>query len=288
VEVPKLRIVSEELWSAVQAQINHVKGKLGASRLGGMNRTTGSRSYLFSGLLVCGDCSSRLVIVSGRGKRGYVKYGCPSHRYRGVCHNAVTIRQDRLEEQLLGALERRIADPQTMEYILARFQEAFQKRRAEFQRQAIGLDGLRRERGDLQTQAQHLTDAIAAAGHSPALLSKLGDVEARTAEVDRRLEACKPNDFTATAGEIRNFVYRNLMHLQGLFQNADASTAKMAFSRHIGQLVLKPHQTASGPVYEVSGGVELLAGKEVMVVVARDGIEPPTPAFSGLRSLRSI
>ena len=131
VEVPKLRIISEELWNAVRTRIELVNAKLGAARLGGMNRTVGSRSYLFSGLLVCGECKSRLVIISGRGKRGYVKYGCPSHRYRAVCDNAVTIRQDRLEEQLLAALEQRLANPEMIEYTLTRFQEELQKRLAE-------------------------------------------------------------------------------------------------------------------------------------------------------------
>ena len=35
-------------------------------------------------------------------------------------------------------------------------------------------------------------------------------------------------------------------------------------------------------MFEVSGAVNLLGGKDVMLMVARDGIEPPTPAFSGL------
>jgi hypothetical protein len=70
VGVPKLRIVTEDLWNAVHARIKQMNANLGAARLGGMNRTTASRSYLFSGLLVCGECTSRLVIISGRGKRG--------------------------------------------------------------------------------------------------------------------------------------------------------------------------------------------------------------------------
>jgi site-specific DNA recombinase len=282
VDVPKLRIIPEELWNEVQARITLVNGKLGAARLGGMNRTAQSRSYLFSGLMVCGDCASRLVIVSGRGKRGYVKYGCPSHRYRGVCHNGVTIRQDRLEEQLLAALEQRLTDPQTIEYILARFNEEFQKRRGEIQRETSGLDDVHRERRDLETQAQRLADAVADAGHSPALLSKLGKVEARIAEMDRLIEARKPRNITTTMEDMRSFVYGNLMHLQGLLRDGDANRAKTALSRHIGQLVLKPRQTPSGPIYEVSGGVDLQTGEDVMLVVARDGIEPPTPAFSGL------
>jgi site-specific DNA recombinase len=107
----------------VQFRIAELNTKLAAARLGGMNRTPGGRSYLFSGLLVCGSCKSRLVIVSGQGKRGYVRYDCPSHRYRGVCDILVTIRQDRLEEQLLAAIEQRIANPRMIEHILIRFQD---------------------------------------------------------------------------------------------------------------------------------------------------------------------
>ena len=70
VEVPKLRIVSGELWSAVETRITHQNKRIGSAQLGGMNRTAGSRSYLFSGLLVCGACKSRLVIVSGPGGEG--------------------------------------------------------------------------------------------------------------------------------------------------------------------------------------------------------------------------
>ena len=55
-----------------------------------------------------------MVLVSGRGIRGYIKYGCPSHRYRGVCDNQLTIRQDRLEEQLLGEIETRILPTRTV------------------------------------------------------------------------------------------------------------------------------------------------------------------------------
>jgi hypothetical protein len=38
---------------------------------------------------------------------------------------------------------------------------------------------------------------------------------------------------------------------------------------------------AGGPVYLVMGGLNLL-DNDVMQMVAREGIEPPTPAFSGL------
>ena len=82
--------------------------------------------------------------------------------------------------------------------------------------------------------------------------------------------------------EIRDFVYSNVLQLKNLLRG-DVARAKVSLARHLGRLVLTPTQTPEGPVYEVSGGFDLLAGNnDVMPVVARDGIEPPTPAFSGL------
>jgi site-specific DNA recombinase len=284
VEVSDWRIVPEKLWNAVQAQIEHVNRKFGAPRLGGMSRTENARSYLFSGLLRCGQCGSRIVIISGQGKRGYAKYGCPSHRYRGVCSNTVTIRRDRLEEQLLAALEQRILNSQFIEYTLQRFQDELQKRLSEVQHHASGLDDLRRKRRQLQAKTERLADAIADAGHSQALLSKLSAVEAQIADVDRCIEAQKPTDLAVTVSEVRDFVYRNVMQLKELLRG-DASSFKAVLARHIGQLTLNPKQTSFGAVYEVAGSLNLLpTGDDVMQVVARDGVEPPTPAFSGLRS----
>ncbi len=281
--VPEWRIVSEELWNSVQARIVEVN-RSGRAKLGGMNRTLQSRSYLFSGLLLCGVCKSRLVIISGGGKRGYVRYGCPSHRYRGVCENAVTIRQDRLEEQLLGALEQRLTNPEILEYTLSRFHDELQKRLAEIQQHATGLEDLRRERQRLQAKADNLTDAIAEAGHSLALLSKLAATEGKIEEVDRRIDALRPVDISDVVAEVRTFVYSSVLQLRELLRG-DPAKSKEALARYLGELVLSPKNTPDGPVYEVSGAVNLLPGRnDVMPVVARDGIEPPTPAFSGLRS----
>jgi hypothetical protein len=217
-----------------------------------------------------------MVIISGRGKRGYVRYGCPSHRYRGVCNNALTIRQDRLEKQLLAELEARILNSQLIEYTLQRFHDELQKRLAEIQRQATGLDEFRRQRSELQLKAERLTTAIADSGHSPALLSKLAEIEGQIAQVNRREEAARPVNLSAAVGEVREFVYTQVMQLRELFQQ-DATGSKAILARHIGQLVLIPKPNPTGPIYEVTGGFDLLAGNaDVMPVVARDGIGTPT------------
>ena len=281
VEVPEWRIVPQELWNAVEARNEEMSRRFGASRLGGMNRTENARSYLFSGLLRCEPCGSRMVIISGQGKRGYAKYGCPSHRYRGVCSNALTIRRERLEDQLLAALEHRILNSQLIEYTLQRFEEALRKRLNEIDRGTPGDREQRHLREQLQAKAQRLADAVAEAGHSPTLLANLRAIEAQIAEIDRQTTLSKPKDLPAVLNQARQFVYATVLRLKELFRG-EATALKPVLAQHIGQLTLIPKQTPQGAVYEVSGGMELLpTNKDVMQVVAKDGVEPPTPAFSG-------
>ena len=290
-DVPEWRIVPEELWKGVEARIKTVHDKVGAARLGGMNRTEQSRKYLFSGLLKCGVCGSRMVIISGGGLRGYVRYGCPSHRYRGVCSNALTIRRDRLEEQLLGALEERIFRADLIEYTLTRFHAELQKRLTEIQKhseQTSSRAVLEQQRRDLEIQARRLADAVAAAGHSPTLLTRLAATESEIESINCKLEQLRPVNLKIDMEETREFVLKNVLQLRRLIRQ-DASLGKAALMKHLGQLTLTPRDTEAGKVFDVSGGLDLLSGRnDVMAVVARDGIEPPTPAFSGLDSSMAI
>ena len=87
--------------------------------------------------------------------------------------------------------------------------------------------------------------AIAQMGHSPAPLAKLGEVDARFAAVDRRMDEQKPVDLTATVAEIREFVFRNVMDLRTLLRQ-DASRSKAALARRIGRLKLTLKETEKG------------------------------------------
>jgi site-specific DNA recombinase len=284
IDVPDWRIVSEDLWDRVHQRIEITSKRFGSARLGGMSRTVQSRRYLFSGVLICGRCGSRLVIASGNGKRGYVKYGCPSHRYRGVCENKLTIRQDRLEEQLLAALEERVLNTDLLDYALGQFELQLKRRLSQIQKERSSQDTLHQRRGELGSKAKRIASAIAEAGHSRSLLTELQSLEAEIEQVERQIATCKPFDVTALLSEARKFAADRLMNLS-TFLRANAEVAKPAILKHIKQLVLTPRQSPTGPVYEVSGSLELTPPDlDVMPLVARDGIEPPTPAFSGLRS----
>src|SRR5262252_2051732 len=69
-----------------------------------------------------------------------------------------------------------------------------------------GFPGIAREAwpSALSRPPKHrLADAIAEAGHSPVMLSKLASLEARIADLDRLMDACKPRDFSAAVAGAR-------------------------------------------------------------------------------------
>ncbi|WP_158821766.1 recombinase family protein [Granulicella sp. S156] len=261
VEVPEWRIVHEELWKRVEAQIHRVNKRFGAVSVGGHGRMGRGPRYLFSGFMICGLCGARMIIVSGDGKRAYVKYGCPSHRYRGVCTNSVLMRRDRLEAQLLDGLSNRTLHPVAVAFALERFQEALQRRLNQIRDQADsaanGVAALQAKRQDLKMQVNNVTEAIATIGHSPSLLSKLAMIEAEIGRLDDRLaEMNEPRDLSLSLDELREFLCQQAAEVDRLL-HGDVEIARQTLGKHIEQLILTPTEAPDGPLLEVSGDVEL-------------------------------
>ncbi len=286
-EVDHLKIVSEEIWLAAHRR-NAEVNQAGIARQGGLSRTQQSRSYLFSGLLACGMCGSNMVIVSGGGKRGYVKYGCHQHKQSGICGNTLTIRRERLEEQLLGEIERRVFQSEAMEYVLKRCQEELQRRIKEMERERANsnVDELRRQKDGLREQAARLAEAIGMGGDLPSLLQRLRSVESAIKKLEIAIEAYRPISMKVTTEQIREHVMASLMELRTTLNQSEVHVARNARRRHLGRLVLTPTMKESRQLFRVSGNVSLIPeGQESgMLLVARDGTEPPTPAFSRPRS----
>ncbi len=285
-ENPSWRIIPDSLWAQVEAKFRSVT-RTGSARAGGLTRTTKSRQYLFSGSLTCGCCGASMVIVSGDGKGAKARYGCPSHRYRGVCSNRLTIRRDRLEDQLLASLQEKIWTPKMFEYALRRFEQEIARRRAEI-RKSSQMTDLIRERDRIRAEAARLVDAIAACGHSPILLERLRATESRMEQLERECSLKKDIAHSPISSDkLRSFFVERINQLPDLAKS-DPERAKATFQKHLAPLILTPVSKENGDLFEVSGTWKLVPELHVMPVVARDGIEPPTPAFSGPDSPRVI
>jgi hypothetical protein len=76
-----------------------------------------------------------------------------------------------------------------------------------------------------------------------------------------------------------------ILQLRKVLDEGDVQKARSALSKHLGRLVLTPTLKNGKKIFRVTGAVNLQPGNGVMQLVARDGIEPPTPAF--FRAVRS-
>jgi site-specific DNA recombinase len=282
VERPELRIVSEEQWMRVQLQIELVSGKWGPKRLGGFNRTEQSRTYIFSGLLKCGVCGAGMTITSST--MNDATYGCFAHRFRGACPNATCIRWHTLEQQLIDGLTNRILRSDMMEHTLLSFHRRLELRLAEMEKEARDFaaqsNQLTDELDQLTEQAENIANAIAAGGHrqSPTLLSRLSTIEAQVEKIKNHLAQSEIVErIPVSLDDARNFLMKKASDFKSVLVS-DPVLAKDTLRKHIKELVLTPRQTASGPVFDVAGDINLFpADSLVMLMASPTGFEPVLP-----------
>jgi DNA invertase Pin-like site-specific DNA recombinase len=273
IEVPELRIVSEELWEQVRQTNQRTKDKFYGRRQGGFNRTEASRAYLFSGLMTCGLCGGKFNVIIG-GKR--CRYGCRNHRFRNTCTNKVTILRNRLEQQLISAISENLLDARLEQQRVQDFStqlktaiELEEKLAAEAASQSPKMKA---ERADLEQQASRLADAIRQHGFSPYLSAELTKVESRIAEIDRLLTVkptSKPTTFSDE--QIAEFLRQECRDFCDALVG-DPEFARREIQKHIRSLVLTPKDTPDGQVLEVSGDVALLRTGDVLVESPMEGI----------------
>ena len=107
-EVPDLRIISDELWERVQVVNRHGRDKYYATRKGALNRTEHNRKYLFSGVLYCGVCGGPYTAITAR--RPMCGMAAQTIVFAICAQNKVTILRTRLERQLIAALSANLMD----------------------------------------------------------------------------------------------------------------------------------------------------------------------------------
>lgn len=176
----ELRIVSDELWDAVQRRRR-------ATREATKSRPHGRpQRYPFSGLLFCAECGARYIIVDA------TRYGCASQVNGGdaACGNRVRVARAVIEEQLVAAMRKDLLTQETIAGVTRHLRQLSAERRAD----TDSADQARAaKQAKLEREVANLTDAIASGAlrDSPALATRLKDAEAelRTLAVPERPKA---------------------------------------------------------------------------------------------------
>jgi site-specific DNA recombinase len=111
VGVPDLRIVDDDLASAVDAEVARRTRPNDGTPIGATNR----KRHLLSGLIKCGTCGSNYTIV------GKDYYRCAGNRERGTCDNDRSVRVSAVEEAALTALQSELLTPELAQVFVKEF-----------------------------------------------------------------------------------------------------------------------------------------------------------------------
>jgi site-specific DNA recombinase len=147
-EVPELRIVSDDLWTAAksrQQQTRHTVKTAGA--LGAAKRP----QYLFSGLTKCGVCGAGFI-MSGRNR-----LGCFGARDQGRCDNHLTIRRAEVEARVLRALQEKLLQQDLFEEFCDEFTREMNRLRME---RRASLSSAKREVERIGTRIKKLLNLM--------------------------------------------------------------------------------------------------------------------------------
>jgi site-specific DNA recombinase len=253
VESPHVRIVPDEIWQAVVKRLASVNATFSSGQAVGLCSRSYTARYLFSGFLKCGLCGSNIVLISGRGGVGWAKYGCPLHQNRGMCANALVVRRDRIEQELISGLQREVLREDVAAFALEEFKRQL---RARLEETRSHLEVMRNKREKLKAEIANLARAIAEGHRSAALLDELGKRERELDDISEELLAADGRGLDARLREIEEFVQKRLQDIRGpLF--ADVHRAKAELSKHCTAITLTPE----GSTFRITGDWNLLGGR---------------------------
>ena len=200
------------------------------------------------------------IIKSGRVP---ATYGCRKHRFEGRCSNAVTIRRDTLEEQLLGAMADKLR-PEILDEAVVRLRAQIERHLDKtVDRETAGdVPSLEARLSELKYQSNNLARAIARHNDSEALISELAIVESEIKDVHRQISNSR-NVGTTTRRDIsfqefRDFVMQKAGNLEAALRG-DPAVARETLRKIIRRLTLTPVQSLTGPMLEVTGDTDLFA-----------------------------
>ncbi len=192
VDLPDLRVVSEELWGAAHDRLRGARavylrdtgGKLWGKPANGIE----SR-YLLTGMALCGLCHGALTIRSrSHGQHRAYFYQCLTNVQRGraVCGNALAVPMDAADEAVLGIVERTVLRP---EVVTAAIRDAVTRLGPPAEEQTTARERVRSELGRVEAELARLAETVAREGGLPSLVEAIRDRERQRDRLQQDLVA---------------------------------------------------------------------------------------------------
>jgi site-specific DNA recombinase len=147
-DVPELRIVPDDLWTAAKSRQKHTRH---AMKTAGAIGVAKRPQYLFSGLTKCGVCGAGFIMSSKN------RLACFGARDQGRCDNHLTIRRDEVEARVLRALQDKLLRQDLFEEFCDEFTREMNRLRME---QRASLSAAEREIERIEVRRKKLIEMV--------------------------------------------------------------------------------------------------------------------------------
>ncbi len=279
---PHLKIIDDTLWARAKERQAVIHNESAAVRAALKLRPTISTGrgpkYLFSSLLICGQCGHKFIIVDPR------HYGCGGWQYRGqsVCSNTIKVSRAIVESVLLAAIQRDLFTDEGFMFFDQEVARLLAERRSA---QIPDRERLYAKLAEVEREIASIMKAIKAGVLTVSTKAELEKAEAERGRLLSQLQACtsKVDDVTTMLPDLKER-FKTLVGNLAATPHHHVAMAREAIKSLSGKTIAL-HPCADGAerylIAEVSGNYEgllrLTTGK-IRLVEGR-GVEPPTPTL---------
>jgi site-specific DNA recombinase len=254
-EVPHLKIIEDDLWSAVRARQAHISALVGpnpANTLEGRMKRVHLANrpvHLLSGLLTCGCCGGRYGIVTPN------RYACLNHVRRGTCDNGRTITGEQLEGRVLAGLKEKLVSSEAVAEAVAAYAEEMNRLNRDRRVQAATDE---KALAKVEKAIAGIMAAIEDGMYQPSMKARMDDLERQKVEILARL-ADAPADIPDVHPNIANLYRLRVERLSEALSDPDGGRqAAEALRSLIAEIVLTPgakrgevHATLRGELFAI-------------------------------------
>lgn len=171
-------IIDRETWDTVQAKMKENK-RVQAGHPAQV------REYPLKGKIFCLECGCAMCVR--RARHDYYYYACSDSRRTKTCDNP-PIRIDKLEQTVAAFVRSCLGDPDVHDMAIRTIRQEVEKITG---RSAQRLISLQEEAWKCKTQINRCVDAIVEGYATTSIKEKMVEMEQRSAEVERQIQALK-------------------------------------------------------------------------------------------------
>ncbi|QAT49060.1 hypothetical protein EQM14_04325 [Caproiciproducens sp. NJN-50] len=237
-------LIDAVTWERVQKRMEANKHNM-------LNKSRRHRDYLLSGLLRCGYCGAAFVGVTTQNKKGYeYKFYACGDKYRKRTCKAKNLAANEIEPLVVALLRRSVLDGSMIEATADAILAAGSGKNSRSE-----LSNLKKELSTLDAQINNLIDALAGGLNSPAVQSRLTDLEGNKIVLKQKIKELQPKPTLS-----REYLINELSHDVTALQH-NPSCIRELIRKYIVSIdvfddAIKIHSTA-----DLSGALPSLVGK---------------------------